>query len=503
MELLNVLVVEDEKIEREVLTKIICDNFRDCVGQVVSVTNGEVALEVFKKENFQLVFTDINTPKMTGLEFLREIKKINPEIKSIIVTGYDYFEYAQEAIRIGVDDFILKPATQEEICQRIKDIIGRMSQDIDHDFSHTSKFQEIQTILQSDLIYTILYHENAANIQKYLSIFHLEVKSAVCFCLNRNEVTSKQVLTIREELRTIYLSCFSENYFDSTVIYIFHDKQLVQSDIEMMKSQIKKVIGEYKTIRHGGIKNAIEEYYDSYAEARDQKEISINKKMQANCELQKEIQTLCNNLISSMMDGSLCADKQTVLEFRKLCLGMNKKQLQHALNIFLTILKDQMNANQDMKGYDEVIDRSVEQINNVLNILQAHELIAYTLKEITYPIVEKKRIKMNKLILKSYQYIENYYQRSIGLNDLANYLDVTPQYISSLLSKHAKNSFTNILAEYRISQAKLLLATDLKIKEIAGMVGFQNQNYFAKTFKKITGYTPNEYKIFYQIENDL
>lgn len=504
MELLNVLVVEDEKIEREVLTKIICDNFRDCVDQVVSVTNGEVALEVFKKENFQLVFTDINTPKMTGLEFLREIKKINPEIKSIIVTGYDYFEYAQEAIRIGVDDFILKPATQEEICQRIKDIIGRMSQDIDHNFSHTSKFQEIQTILQSDLIYTILYHENAANIQKYLSIFHLDVKSAICFCLNRNEVTNKQVQAICEGLRTIYLSCFSENYFDSTVIYIFHDEQLVQSDIEMIKLQIKKVIGEYKTIRHGGIKNTIEEYYDSYAEARDQKVgVYINKKNKEYDEIQAKIQVLCDNLISSMMDGSLYIDKQIALEFRKLCLGMNEKQLHDSLNIFLTILKDKMNADQDMQGYDELIDRSIEQINNVLNILQAHELIAYTLKEITYPIVEKKRIKMNKLILKSYQYIENYYQRSIGLNDLANYLDVTPQYISSLLSKHAKNSFTNILAEYRISQAKLLLATDLKIKEIAGMVGFQNQNYFAKTFKKITGYTPNEYKTFYQIENDL
>ncbi|MBS4975020.1 helix-turn-helix transcriptional regulator [Longicatena sp. 210702-DFI.1.36] len=66
--------------------------------------------------------------------------------------------------------------------------------------------------------------------------------------------------------------------------------------------------------------------------------------------------------------------------------------------------------------------------------------------------------------------------------------------MSSLLSQHTKNSFTNILAEYRVEKAKQLLLNNRKIKEVSSLVGFQNQNYFAKTFKKVTGYTPKEYK---------
>ena len=90
--MLKALVVEDEKLEREAFTKLIRDKFHEQIEQVVAVSNGSQALEIFQQESYQLVFTDINTPKMTGLEFLRKIKEINPKVRSIIVTGYDYFE---------------------------------------------------------------------------------------------------------------------------------------------------------------------------------------------------------------------------------------------------------------------------------------------------------------------------------------------------------------------------------------------------------------------------
>ena len=200
---------------------------------------------------------------MTGLEFLRKIKEINPKVRSIIVTGYDYFEYAQEAIRIGVDDFILKPATQKEICERIENILKRMSDDGLYETAGTSRFQEIQAILQNDLIYSILYQGNTAGIQKYFAILHLHVKSAVCFCLERKEITLKQIDAICKEVQGAYLSCCYGMYFENVVLYVFHDSLLQHKDICWIKEQIQKIIGEYKKIKWGGIKEAVEEYYDS------------------------------------------------------------------------------------------------------------------------------------------------------------------------------------------------------------------------------------------------
>lgn len=497
--MLKALVVEDEKLEREALTKLIRDKFHEQIEQVVAVSNGSQALEIFQQESYQLVFTDINTPKMTGLEFLRKIKEVNPKVRSIIVTGYDYFEYAQEAIRIGVDDFILKPATQKEIGERIENILKRMSDDGLYETAGTSRFQEIQAILQNDLIYSILYQENAAGIQKYFAILHLHVKSAVCFCLERKEITLKQIDAICKEVQGAYLSCCYGMYFENVVLYVFHDSLLQHKDICWIKEQIQKIIGEYKKIKWGGIKEAVEEYYDSYVEARNHDAMSGENHVLKNTEYYNVIKCLSDDLLSAVFDGNLCIlNEQVALEFKKFCFGMNKEQLQEMLTLFFRLLSDKLMQYEGMEKSLKILEVAMERVVDVNNIQQAFEMVSSILHEIVYPIVEKQQAKMNKLILLSYRYIQEHYHQPIGLNDLAKYLDVTPQYICTLLSQHKKTNFTNILAEYRIAQAKRLLIDNKKIKEVANLVGFQNQNYFAKTFKKITGYTPNEYRSFYQ-----
>ena len=496
--MLKALVVEDEKLEREALTKLIRQEFHEQIEQVVSVTNGSQALEIFRQESFQLVFTDINTPKMTGLEFLRKIKEINLEVRSIIVTGYDYFEYAQEAIRIGVDDFILKPATQKEICERIDQILKRMHQD-SSEAENTSRFHEIQAILQNDLIYSILYQEDSLSIQKYFTILHLYVKSAVCFCLERKEITMKQVDAICKTIQTMYHSCCYGMYFENVVLYVFHDSLLREDDVHQIKMQIQSIIGEYKKIKYGEVKEAVEEYYDSYAEARSQDILKKNEDILENSEYYNAVKCLSDDLITAAFDGHLCImNEEAALEFKKLCLGMNKEQLQNMLTLFLQLFSKKLEQYEQMEDSLAILDVVKKRVTDVSNIQQAYEMIVSIVHEIVYPIVEKQQAKMNKLILLSYRYIREHYHQPIGLNDLADSLDVTPQYICTLLSQHKKTNFTNILAEYRIAQAKRLLIGDKKIKEVANLVGFQNQNYFAKTFKKITGYTPNEYRQMYQ-----
>lgn len=501
--MLRALVVEDEKLEREALTKLIREHFKDRIEQVTAVTNGQQALDLFGHERYDLVFTDINMPKLTGLDFLRSLKKLHPDVKAVIVTGYDYFHYAQEALRIGVEDFILKPCTEKEICSCIEQILYRMEYDIHHNFNDSAGIKEMQALLQRDLLYAILYHEGAQSIKRYFDIFHLNVASGVCICLDRKTVSDKQLEQLRSTLQQEFLSCFSEPYFEYYVLYVFHDILLCGSDIESIKTTVQTVLGSNQNIRIGGVKNAVDEFYDSYVEARNG---TILLKTEGLCHQRESyclsVDAICNGIIESMTDGSLSIDQLIAIEFRKLCLGMNKQQLHDILNYFFTALCERMKQDSDMQEYKYVIEYGLNNVSRVSNIENAYELLLYTLKESLEPIIERKRIKMNKLIAMSYQFIEQHYHEFIGLNDLANYLDVTPQYISSLLSQHTKNSFTNILAEYRIAQAKVLLVGNKKIKEIAATVGFQNQNYFAKTFKKITGFTPNEYKSLYQLAPD-
>lgn len=160
------------------------------------------------------------------------------------------------------------------------------------------------------------------------------------------------------------------------------------------------------------------------------------------------------------------------------------------------------NLAMELKDYVALLSEKIDGISYDNPTQDEATYIRYEVKHVIHAIIKSRSKSMNKIVLDAYTYIGKNYHRSIGLNDLANYLDLTPQYISSLLSQHTKNSFTNILAEYRVEKAKQLLLNNRKIKEVSSLVGFQNQNYFAKTFKKVTGYTPKEYKQMH-VMNDI
>ncbi len=127
---MQLLIVDDEPIIRDGIKSLI-DFDQLGITEVYEAENGEKALEVFKAYQPDIVLADINMPKMNGLEFSQSIKRIKPEVKIALITGYDYFDYAREAIKIGVEDYILKPVSRSDIesllkrmCDKVKEAKG-------------------------------------------------------------------------------------------------------------------------------------------------------------------------------------------------------------------------------------------------------------------------------------------------------------------------------------------------------------------------------------------
>lgn len=489
--MLKVLVVEDEKLEREAMSKFLADNFSDIIVQIDIATNGQQALELFEKNMYQLVISDINMPKVTGLELFSEIRRLSSDTKLIVITGYNYFEYAQAAIRTGVSDFILKPVTQQELFKRInKIILDIQKNNKSENFSNSSQFKEIQTILKSDLIYAILYKDSEYQIKKYFSIFHLDVKSALCICLKRNVVDLSKVQLFVEILNNNFQCCMFEKYFENYVIYIFHD-EILNETVYQQIHRIFDTISDSKILGIGRIKQDVELFFDSYIEAlKDKPDDDYFDKHQ----LVGIISNQVDEIIKNLEAAKIIDYTELVEEMCRICSFYNENEIQDVLKEYLDIIKERLSLHQSIDIVEGVIDECLQQVTYVKNNEQFRESLTHALEEITAPIMAIKRKQMSKFVILAYEYIEKNYQLAIGLNDLADYLEVTPQYISSLLSQHTNSNFTNILAEYRISKAKKLLKEDKRIKEVAVLVGFRNQNYFTKTFKKITGYSPIEYK---------
>jgi len=118
----KLLVVDDEPIIRKGIIQLI--NYEElAVGSIFEASDGGSALEIVKKEHPDIILSDINMPVMDGLEFAAKAKEINPDSKIAMITGYNYFDYAVTALKAGVDDYVVKPVSKEDIKQLLVKLI--------------------------------------------------------------------------------------------------------------------------------------------------------------------------------------------------------------------------------------------------------------------------------------------------------------------------------------------------------------------------------------------
>ncbi len=119
----NILIVDDEPIVRNGICKMV--PFHDLkIDQVFQAENGEVAMSIFENNHIDICLLDINMPKMDGLEFARLAKEHQSDIKIAFLTGYDYFDYALQAIKVGADDYLLKPFSKKDVINLIEKLVA-------------------------------------------------------------------------------------------------------------------------------------------------------------------------------------------------------------------------------------------------------------------------------------------------------------------------------------------------------------------------------------------
>lgn len=140
--LYKLLLVDDEPIIIKGIRSFV-DFEALSIVEVFEATNGEEALKIFKDHLPDLVLADINMPKMNGLDFAVAAKSIKPDVKIAIITGYDYFDYAQIALKSGIDDYILKPVSKKDVQEALNKLIQKLK---------TTHNQSEVSLLVNDLI---------------------------------------------------------------------------------------------------------------------------------------------------------------------------------------------------------------------------------------------------------------------------------------------------------------------------------------------------------------
>ena len=481
----QLLIAEDEKIERDYLKSMI-EQSNLPITKIFTASNGAEAVEICQHQDCDILLLDIEMPVKNGLEALKEIRAIERrESISFILTSYSSFHYAQEAIRLHVEDFILKPSSPEQILDCLLKACNTISVQKNKQLQMNAlvnKMNHIFPVLETQTARAILLGKSEIEIQKQLKLQNIFMKSGVCFVIPQSE-DSDLLFTIKQSVEEKGFSCLCVNFHEHEILFVIANYALTQDDVD----KLSVFICQFVPCLVGSIQTETSKLQLSYKDAMKK-------------EKQKESLNPSNN-------------EETLDEFVDKLLKIYETNqvtvLRTEIERFIQRLfyHDAFDWKQDETKIVSILERIVQSFQN------AYPTIQYTSPQFQHPIsevdlhhyfmdfvdvlVDVKYQQFDYITKEVLRYVKQNYRKQISLQDVADDLNVSPTYISRMLNKQVGKPFTDIINEYRINDAKRLIKEDYPLKKVAFETGFRSQSYFTQIFKKMVGISPKDYRNLY------
>lgn len=449
--MMRILLADDEKYDRETVKYIIKENFSEEL-EIYEAKNGREAIELSERIKLDIIIIDIKMPGIDGIQALKEISVSLPNVYSIILTAYDYFDFALEAVKINVKEYLLKPFTKDEIIEKISVAIQSVKKEQDKRKSEIEYKEKINTLLP----------------------------------VLENQLSD---LIINDKLKGIdyemYLQCLNMNFRNSYAMVISIKNKYDYKDVgRIEKDQIKMKIGEYikeyVNRRYKCIGNYM--FYEELSffiqmeneNSNDLKNLQINLAVN----LRREIKQRFNVSIRAGLGEIYNSVERTVESHRQAakCLAYNSDNI-NVIHI------DDIN--------NEIVDLKLANDKSISNNFESNKFI----NELKY----NKNKSSNKLKIELFENVKNYIKENIEseleLEKVASNFGLSVYYFSRTFKEVIGINYSEYINKCRINIAKELLSKgEMNVKEVCYKVGYNDPNYFSKVFKKYEGVSPANFK---------
>jgi two-component system response regulator YesN len=504
------MVVEDEYIERQALVLMLRENFPE-----LSITgesgNGFEAVSLAYSEKPDFMLVDVGLPGKNGLNVIAEIQSFSRETTFIIISSHDNFEFAQRAIKLGVEDYLLKPVRLESLKAAISSSVSR--KESRHEASNLlNRMESIRPLIESDFIYSVVSGGQSEAQRKLLAFWGYENSPGACFVISARNGAGHPHILIKNFLEDAGQKALSGFFNNQSIIYLLMDGKAENGGLEeLCRITLAYLENNYRDFHIGvselmeggnnwstayrqakiALKHAEEEgrpikRYDRtamfYSDGMPENSVNGGGKLAAwvslfvriildnrEDQLEKLVEEICLALISG--SGFYAAREEAY----KLIILLEQE------------LKKALPVTEVQAGADAVILKAGEPRHLEMCLL-SH------VKRLSLLVHETRDQNKNYFVDRAVVYIKTSYQKEISLGSIAKEINVSPYYLSKLFRKYTGKTCTELIAEERIEAAKRLLVQNYSSKETCFQVGFNSQNYFVKIFKKYVGVTPGEYR---------
>lgn len=532
---IKVFLVEDEMVIRNGIVKSI--NWeKEGYRLVGEASDGELAYPMILKEKPDILLTDIKMPFMDGLELSRLVKQELPDTKILIFSGYDEFEYAKEAIRIGVTEYLLKPVSSEQLLE----VMRRISKQIEQDREEREMLRQYQEDMKENVERErqnffshvirgeVSIGEAVKNGKKYgmdLSAGFYSIILFKIFSTPEENIVSEHIWKICEKIETkvdeIPYAYYFQRGIDGWVFLLTAEskEQMEERQKNLCDCLAEIMKNERKVEYFGGIGKPVERIRNLGQSFRDAERIFAERftrqsnqflsgfeKMDVYKDDEFQIKDLgdvgkSREMIEKFLNNGT---KEELEEFMDTYfIRMKEDKLQSTLmrqyiimDIYIVIMSfcEKIDAvNHDYQQETEKLKSTIQNMNSVSEI---RSYITYMLNqaiELRDSISKKRYADIIKAAEKMIS--EHYMSEEISLNSVADSVGMSPSYFSSVFSKESGKTFVEFLTETRMEKAKeLLMCSALKTSEIGYEVGYKDPHYFSYIFKKTQGCSPKDYR---------
>jgi two-component system, response regulator YesN len=500
---LKVLIVDDEPIICRGLIQTV--PWSDLDAEVVGeASDGEEAIELMESFEVDLVLSDVKMPMMDGLQLAEYLSLQHPDVRMVLISGYDEFEYAKRAMRLGVKDYLLKPVDIDELMKLVSMI---------HKETMKKKKKDVEEVLNHILSSAVLGHNLELDNLKSLSDrdvhFRLLGSELKDYCDVVVPLTEAEQHHFKKRWKNLLEKELNQKKVSSASIFIDENRLIVcceeKEDVQLETTKFTQIVhhieeelgaecflcasssfsnpekaGEhYKALING--LNAYPHIKQKVYEADRVSERTVDK------QFPESVLNLLRQLKESNAAG-IPRITEKVFRF----VEENKWSLEEVLSSLLEV---------EEELFAELDSARPTRLNPYLN-LTIYNSYQGLRKLFEKNLLDYHSIKRNAackgpnwLMKKAVTYIQDHYSSDLKAAEIANVINVSPNYFSQLIKQETGKHFNDYLHEVRIGNAKILLReTPYRVFEIAEIVGYKDYKYFVQIFKKTTGCTPTHFR---------
>ena len=537
--MIRMIIADDEQI--------ILDGIRESIDwssfgiEVVGAAqNGIIALEMAREHHPDIIITDIRMPGLNGLELVQEIKKIRGDIKIILISAYEQFQYAREAIELGALSYVTKPLKKRVIIEEVlkaRDLIleeRRREENLDRlEEIYEKSLPTLQEYYHNKLIMgkTKLMGDYKKQFNAYgIDIDDSDTGVMVCTIDNMEETSeeffekSVQIILLRiaEMVRQLLPQKFKRTVFQSynnEVVTIYNTMlpapetiQAVSEAAETIKNSLRRETGISISAGLGGIYHSLRDVALSYRDAvqalnyrlvyGNNMILYINHVEPTDRKASLPLNDI-NEILTNVQNVLWTGKSEEVVKIinRKLAeLTSNKNITYYYIQqVFCQLLSALLRTVYEMNmSPEEIYGEPVHLYGEIFLKRTMGEISGWyqDLVERTCDAINnRKAFRLSNVIESVTGYIKKNCHKDLSLTEAADFANLNPSYLSRLFKEEMGIPFIEYVRNTKMDIAKeLLRCSNKKIYEISEEVGYQNVQYFSTVFKNIVGMTPLEYK---------